>query len=54
MVVEIKTFDELDTLELYQILQLRAEVFVVEQQCMYQDMDNSDFKALHIVGKRTI
>lgn len=46
-----KTFEELTTEELYQILQLRAEVFVVEQDCVYQDIDGKDTKALHIIGK---
>ncbi|MFD2100160.1 GNAT family N-acetyltransferase [Flagellimonas iocasae] len=46
----IKTFDELSTQELYEILRLRSEVFVVEQDCVYQDMDNKDQKALHVLG----
>jgi len=50
MVVEIKTFDELNTRELYQILQLRSEVFVVEQHSVYQDLDDKDYKAIHILG----
>ena len=45
-----KTFEELTTKELYQILQLRAEVFVVEQDCVYQDVDTKDFSSLHILG----
>jgi ElaA protein len=45
-----KTFDELSTQELYQILRLRLEVFVVEQNCVYQDIDNKDQKALHLFG----
>lgn len=47
---EIKCFDELSTHELYKILRLRAEVFVVEQDCVYQDIDNKDQKALHVIG----
>ena len=43
-----KTFDQLTTLELYQILRLRSEVFVVEQKCIYQDIDNKDFSAIHL------
>ena len=39
-----KTFSELNTEELYQILRLRSEVFVVEQDCVYQDIDNKDQK----------
>ncbi|QNK76851.1 MULTISPECIES: GNAT family N-acetyltransferase [Winogradskyella] len=48
--IEIKTFNELSTQELYAILQLRSEVFVVEQDCVYQDIDGKDQKALHISG----
>ena len=46
----VKTFKELDTLELYKILQLRAEIFVVEQDSPYQDIDGKDFKAYHLMG----
>jgi len=42
-----KTFDELQTTDLYQILQLRSEVFVVEQECPYQDMDDFDQHSTH-------
>ena len=45
-----KTFNELSLNELYQILQLRSEVFVVEQNCPYQDLDYKDQKALHVLG----
>ena len=48
--LKTKTFDELSTQELYQILRLRSEVFVVEQNCVYQDIDNKDQKALHLFG----
>lgn len=48
----IKTFSELSTSELYQILQLRAAVFVVEQNCVYQDIDFKDQKALHIFAHK--
>ncbi len=47
---KVKKFEELSTLELYKILRLRAEVFVVEQDCVYQDIDNKDQKALHVIG----
>ena len=50
MEILIKTFEELSINELYGILQLRAEVFVVEQHCVYQDLDGKDQKALHIMG----
>ena len=45
-----KSFTELSITELYQILQLRSEVFVVEQDCVYQDLDGKDEKALHVFG----
>ena len=48
----IKTFSELSTHELYKILRLRSEVFVVEQDCVYQDMDNKDQKAIHLLYKQ--
>lgn len=48
--IQIKTFDELQTKELYDLLQLRSEVFVVEQDCVYQDIDGKDQKALHVLG----
>ena len=45
---KIKPFKTLSLVELYQILQLRSEVFVVEQNCVYQDIDGKDEKALHV------
>jgi len=45
-----KTFSELNTDELYALLQLRSEIFVVEQDCVYQDIDYKDQKALHVLG----
>lgn len=48
--IQTKTFQELTTVQLYQILQLRSEVFVVEQNCVYQDIDGKDDKALHVLG----
>ena len=47
---KIKSFNDLSVYELYEILQLRSEVFVVEQNCVYQDIDNKDQKALHLIG----
>ncbi|MEI9955232.1 MAG: GNAT family N-acetyltransferase [Ferruginibacter sp.] len=46
----LKKFEELTTTELYAILQLRNEVFVVEQNCPYQDADDKDQKSLHFMG----
>ncbi len=45
-----KKFDELSPYELYAILQLRNEVFVVEQNCPYQDADNKDLNSWHLMG----
>ncbi|MBQ8195582.1 MAG: GNAT family N-acetyltransferase, partial [Oscillospiraceae bacterium] len=39
---------ELTTMELYRILRARAEIFVVEQDCVYQDLDNKDLNAWHV------
>ena len=46
----LKRFNELSVQELYQLLQLRSEVFVVEQNCVYQDLDGKDENALHLLG----
>lgn len=46
--VQIKAFHELSTLELYEILKVRNEVFVVEQECIYMDIDGKDIDAIHI------
>ena len=48
--IKVKTFQEITTQELYNILQLRSEVFVVEQDCVYQDIDGKDQNALHVIG----
>ena len=47
----VKHFKELTIEELYGILQLRAEVFVVEQNCVYQDLDGVDKEAYHVYLK---
>lgn len=47
----IKKFEELSSIELYQILQLRSEVFVVEQNCVYQDIDSRDLDSFHVMAK---
>lgn len=46
-----KTFDELTTRELYEILKARAAVFVVEQSIVYQDMDDLDYDSLHVFSE---
>lgn len=46
----IRSFKELSTDELYTMLQLRSKVFVVEQNCVFQDMDDKDRKGLHVLA----
>jgi ElaA protein len=48
---KIKPFNALSLDELYSLLLLRSEVFVVEQNCVYQDIDGKDQKALHLIGE---
>ena len=43
-------FDALHARTLYRLLHLRTEVFVMEQNCVFQDMDNSDAQAMHLMG----
>ncbi|WP_418264417.1 GNAT family N-acetyltransferase [Flavobacterium faecale] len=46
-----KSFDALTVYELYEILQLRSQIFVVEQNCVYQDLDGMDSQALYLWGE---
>ncbi len=46
-------FDALDVHTLYRLLRLRSEVFVVEQNCVFQDMDNADAACHHLLGEQT-
>jgi ElaA protein len=48
MIWQLKKFNELSGEEVYKLLRLRSEVFVVEQQCIYLDPDGKDFKAYHL------
>tara|TARA_X000000950_G_scaffold286435_1_gene395339 strand:+ start:672 stop:1121 length:450 start_codon:yes stop_codon:yes gene_type:complete len=48
----IKNFSELSTEEIYGVLKLRSEVFVVEQNCIYQDLDGKDEHAIHLFYKK--
>ena len=52
MIWTLKPFDKLTAKELYYILQLRNEVFIVEQNCPYQDLDNKDLYAFHLMGMK--
>lgn len=47
----VKHFDELSVSELYEILKSRSQIFVVEQKCTYQDIDDTDRRSLHIFYK---
>ena len=46
----MKTFDELTNIELYEILKLREEVFILEQACIYPDIDGKDEHAQHLMA----
>lgn len=46
----LMAFEDLRVSQLYEALRLRSEVFVVEQQCIFQDMDGDDLKAMHLFG----
>lgn len=48
MQIELKTFNDLSNNELYEILRLRSEIFVVEQNCVYNDLDGLDIDGLHL------
>jgi len=49
--IKVFKYQDLGLDKLYEILKLRSEVFVVEQKCAYQDLDNKDEKALHVIGE---
>ena len=51
MTFTVKQFEALTPTELYEILRARAQIFVVEQGCLYQDMDGLDYKSLHFMLK---
>lgn len=48
--IKVKSFKEFDIEELYNVLQLRSDIFVVEQDCVYLDIDGKDDKAIHVLG----
>ena len=48
MELKTKYFNELSTIELYEILKARSQIFVIEQKCIYQDIDDIDYKSIHI------
>ena len=52
LVWRLLAFNDLRVSELYEVLRLRSEVFVLEQRCLFQDMDGSDPQAMHLLGVR--
>lgn len=48
--IKVIGFKEFDIEELYNVLQLRSDIFVVEQDCVYLDLDGKDGKAIHVIG----
>ena len=48
LILHTKRFDQLTVDELYELLRIRSEVFVVEQNCVYQDLDRDDQEAVHL------
>ena len=49
--IHVKSFDELTVHELYDILKLREAVFIIEQNCIYEDIDEKDKHSLHVFFK---
>ena len=49
---EVKKLHEIDTKTMHDIFLIRCEVFIVEQGCVYQDIDGKDQKSIHIIGKK--
>jgi len=49
-----KTFHELSIQELYDVLKLRVDIFVVEQNCPYEEIDGKDNQAIHILGYKDV
>jgi len=47
---QTKTFKELSTREIFEVLKLRQAVFVVEQECAYPDIDDTDIESMHLCG----
>ena len=45
------TFEQLSTNELYELLKLRQDVFILEQQCFYSDLDDQDQISMHLLGR---
>ena len=55
--LHVKRFEELTNMELYELLRIRSSVFIVEQKCVYQDLDQLDYTSTHLwitKGKKTI
>lgn len=53
MELVIKRFNELSGKEVYEIGKIRQEVFIIEQKCIYLDLDEKDYNSLHIFYRTT-
>lgn len=51
MEIKVLPYEDLSRDQLYDILQLRAQIFVVEQDCVYQDLDGKDRDAFHLIAR---
>lgn len=51
MKLVVKSFDELTLIELYEILKVRSQIFIMEQNIHYQDMDDVDYQSMHFFYK---
>ena len=51
MEIYIKRFEELSSEELYEIIKIRVAIFCLEQNCLYQDLDDKDKNAYHVYIK---
>ncbi|MES2952025.1 MAG: GNAT family N-acetyltransferase [Pseudomonadota bacterium] len=51
---KLAAFDDLSLAELYALLQLRSEVFVIEQNCLFLDLDGADAQAMHVLGTQAV
>lgn len=50
MNIVFKKFEDFNIYELYEVLKMRSEVFVLEQECAYQDIDGVDLNSYHLIG----
>lgn len=51
MNLSVSPFSSLSPKDLYELLQLRSDVFIIEQNCIYRDLDDKDYKCHHLMGR---